>query len=200
MGESRSGFQGLNKYLYLCMKIRWRIRFLFWWYLNFRYNIKNEELFEIKKTGNGIKKLLFFLPLGKSDAQLASYFTKIPVKENNIIRNYFIHEKSLAYYSNEILEDSIIYNDDDLNWLGILKTTSIINQINKKNYDALVDLNSGEERLISLICLKLIVPIKIGFQSSLADNLYTLIVQATEKSFIEKHYKMIENLLSLNQE
>jgi ADP-heptose:LPS heptosyltransferase len=84
--------------------------------------------------------------------------------------------------------------------LVFLKTTSIINQINKKNYDALVDLNSGEERLISLICLKLIVPIKIGFQSSLADNLYTLIVQATENSFLEKHYKMIENLLSLNQE
>ena len=67
------------------MKIRWRIRFLFWWYLNFRYDIKNEELFEIKKTGNGIKKLLFFLPLEKSDAQLANYFTKIPTKENTRI-------------------------------------------------------------------------------------------------------------------
>ena len=92
------------------------------------------------------------------------------------------------------------YNDDDLNWLGILKTTSIINQINKKNYDALVDLNPGYERLISLICLKLSIPIKIGFQSPLADNLYTLILQATENSFLEKHYKILENLLSLNQE
>lgn len=182
------------------MKIRWRIRFLFWWYLNFRYDIKNEELFEIKKTGNGIKKILFFLPLEKSDAQLATYFTKIPLKENNIIRNYFVHEKAFGSYSNEILEDSIIYNDDDLNWLGILKTTSIINQINKKNYDALVDLNPGNERLISLICLKLSIPIKIGFQSPLADNLYTLILQATENSFLEKHYKILENLLSLNQE
>jgi hypothetical protein len=182
------------------MKIRWRIRFLFWWYLNFRYDIKNEELFEIKKTGNGIKKLLFFLPLEKSDAQLANYFTKTPTKENNIIRNYFVHEKALAHYSDQILKDSIIYNDDDFNWLGIIKTSSIINQINKKEYDALVDLNPGDERLISLACLKLKIPIKIGFQSPLADNLYTLIVQATENSFVEKHYKMIENLLSLNQE
>ena len=102
--------------------------------------------------------------------------------------------------SDQILKDSIIYNDDDFNWLGIIKTSSIINQINKKEYDALVDLNPGDERLISLACLKLKIPIKTGFQSPLADNLYTLIVQATENSFVEKHYKMIENLLSLNQE
>lgn len=180
------------------MKITWRMRFLFWWYLDFNYKIPNDEIFKIHKSGEGIKKLLFFLPLEKKNAQLASYFIKKSEKENNIERNYFIHEKALGYYSENILGDSIIYNDDDLNFFGILKTTSIINQINKKNYDALVDLNQNYNRLISLICLKLDIPIRIGFKSPLADNLYTLIVESSKKSFLEKNYKMIENLLNID--
>ena len=180
------------------MKITWRLRFLFWWYLDFKYEIPKNEIFKIHKSGKGIKKLLFFLPLEKKNAQLASYFIKKSEKEKNIERNYFIHERALKYYSENILGDSIIYNDDDLNLFGILKTTSIINQINKKKYDALVDLNQDNNRLISLICIKLKIPIRIGFKSPLADNLYTLIIESSEKSFLEKNYKMIEKLLNID--
>ncbi len=181
------------------MKITLRMRFLFWWHLDFNYKIPNDEIFKIHKSGKGIKKLLFFLPPEKKNAQLASYFIKKSEKDNNVERNYFIHEKALEYYSEDILSDSTIYNDDDLNSFGILKTTSIINQINKKKYEALVDLNQNYNRLISLICLKLNIPIRVGFKSPLADNLYTLIVESSEKSFLEKNYKMIENLLNIDQ-
>tara|TARA_B100001093_G_C26257784_1_gene771421 strand:- start:87 stop:617 length:531 start_codon:yes stop_codon:yes gene_type:complete len=175
------------------------MRFIFWCYLDFKYKIPKDEIFKIHKSGKGIKKLLFFLPPEKRNAQLASYFIKKSKKENNTERNYFIHEKALKYYSKNILGDSIIYNDDDLNFFGILKTTSIINQINKKKYDALVDLNQNYNRLVSLICLKLNIPIRVGFKSPLADNLYTLIVESSEKSFLEKNYKMIEKLLNIDQ-
>jgi ADP-heptose:LPS heptosyltransferase len=174
------------------------MRFLFWWYLDFQYKIPNNEIFKIHKSGEGIKKLLFFLPIEKHNAQLAAYFIKESEKDKEIKKNYFVHEKALKYYSKKILSDSVIYNDDDLNLFGILKTTSIINQINKKNYDALVDLNQNYNRTISLICLKLDIPIRIGFKSPLADNLYTLIVESSEKSFLEKNYKIIEKLLNID--
>lgn len=193
-----NGFYVFGKLLYLCMKITWRMRFLFWWYLDFKYKISNDEIFKIHKFGKGINKLLFFLPPEQKNAQVASYFIKKSGGKNNIERNYLIHEEALKYYNENILSYSIIYNDDDLNFFGILKTTSIINQINKKKYDALVDLNQNYNRLISLICLKLDIPIRVGFKSPLADNLYTLIVESSEKSFLEKNYKMIENLLNID--
>ena len=182
------------------MNIPWRIRFLFWWYLNFRYRLEDGESFKIHKTGRGVSNILFLLPVKKSDAQIASHFIKKRKKEDFLKRNYFVHEKALTFYSNEILADCIIYNDDDLSWLGILKTTSIINQINKKEYDALVDLNQNYDRVISLVCLKINIPIKVGFQSPLADNLYTLVVQPEENGLLEKKYKLIETLLNINQD
>ena len=76
----------------------------------------------------------------------------------------------------------------------------LINQINKKEYDALVDLNQNYDRVISLVCLKINIPIKVGFQSPLADNLYTLVVQPEENGLLEKKYKLIETLLNINQD
>jgi len=199
MGVSRSGFHVLKKSLYFDMNITWRIRFLFWWFLDFNYKIKDDLSFKIEKSGKGVSKILFLLPIEKKSAQLASHFIKKRDENESLIRNYFVHEKAISNYSDKILRDCIIYNDDDLNWVGILKTSSIINQINKKNFDALVDLNQNNNRIISLICLEINIPIKVGFQSPLADDLYTLVVQPAKDGFLEKKYELIEKLLNINQ-
>ena len=53
---------------------------------------------------------------------------------------------------------------------------------------------------LPIIGLKINIPIKVGFQSPLADNLYTLVVQPEENGLLEKKYKLIETLLNINQD
>ena len=45
--------------------------------------------------------------------------------------------------------------------------------------------------------MELDIPIKIGFQSPLADKLYTLVIQRSSTGFLEKNYETIERILGL---
>ena len=50
---------------------------------------------------------------------------------------------------------------------------------------------------MTLLALKLEVPIKIGFESPFAENIYTMIIQSSETGFFEKNYEKVEQLLGL---
>ena len=54
----------------------------------------------------------------------------------------------------------IVYNDEDLNWLGAISSKEIINRINQINYDALVDLNQSINQSLSLLSLEIDILIK----------------------------------------
>ena len=61
----------------------------------------------------------------------------------------------------------------------------------------MVDLNQSNEQTLSLLSMELDIPIKIGFQSPLADKLYTLVIQRSSTGFLEKNYETIERILGL---
>ena len=84
-----------------------------------------------------------------------------------------------------------------MNWLGAIKSESVLDRIKSFQYDAMVDLNQSNEQTLSLLSMELDIPIKIGFQSPLADKLYTLVIQRSSTGFLEKNYETIERVLGL---
>ena len=51
---------------------------------------------------------------------------------------------------------------------------------------------------MAMMILELEIPIKIGFQSDLADKLYSLIIQRADSGFFENNYHTIEQILGLS--
>ena len=179
------------------MKISWRIKILLWWYALFRPKAKNENLIKIGKAGEGVNSILFLLPSGKEHAQIASHFVKRDHKNDSLKINYVVHKDALQYYIADLKSHILYYTDNDLNWLGALASMPIIDRINAVQYDVLVDLNQSMDQTLSLLCLELDIPLKVGFQSPISDQLYSMVIETSQTGFLEKNYETIEKVLGL---
>ena len=82
--------------------------------------------------------------------------------------------------------------------MGIINTQSFIDRIRALNYDALIDLNISFNPAATMLAWELYNPLKIGFQSSMADKLYTVILENKRNGFFEKNFQTIEQLLGLS--
>ena len=111
---------------------------------------------------------------------------------------YVLHQDSLTYYQDIPKHEILTFSDNDLNWFGAIKSKFIIKKIDQENYDALVDLNQSFDQTLSLLSIQLIIPIKIGFQSPISDQLYTVVVELEKNSFLESNYHTIENILGIS--
>ena len=179
------------------MKIPWRIQFLFWWYTLLRRKFDHERVIKIGKKGRGASKILFLLPAEKEHAQIASHFVKRDFVDDTLQVRYVVHQEGIQYYSDQLKPDIISFSNDDMNWLGAIVSESFLDRIKSIQYDAMVDLNQSGEQSLSLLSLELDIPVKIGFQSSLSDKLYTLVIQRSTTGFLETNYETIERILGL---
>ena len=107
------------------------------------------------------------------------------------------HQNSLSFYDNIPNSDFITYTKNDVNWFGAIKTNVVIDRIGHQSFDALVDLNQAFNQCLSLLSLPLKIPIKIGFQSPIADDLYSIIIQPVKNSFLEQSYQVVEMILGM---
>ena len=179
------------------MKIPWRIQFLFWWYTLLRRKYNHKRVIKIGKKGRGASKILFLLPAEKEHAQIASHFVKRDFVDDTLQVRYVVHQEGIQYYSDQLKPDIISFSNDDMNWLGAIVSESFLDRIKSIQYDAMVDLNQSGEQSLSLLSLELDIPVKIGFQSSLSDKLYTLVIQRSTTGFLETNYETIERILGL---
>ena len=179
------------------MKIPWRIQFLFWWYTLLRRKFNHERVIKIGKKGRGASKILFLLPAEKEHAQVASHFVKRDFVDDTLQVRYVVHQEGIQYYSDQLKPDIISFSNDDMNWLGAIVSESFLDRIKSIQYDAMVDLNQSGEQSLSLLSLELDIPVKIGFQSSLSDKLYTLVIQRSTTGFLETNYETIERILGI---
>jgi ADP-heptose:LPS heptosyltransferase len=110
---------------------------------------------------------------------------------------YIVHEDGAHFYSEQLKQNLITFSDEDLNKFGFINSSKILDQIKSFQYDALVDLNQSMDQPLSLLALELDISMKIGFQSPIADQLYTLVIEPSPSGFLEKSYETIERLLGL---
>ena len=169
--------------------------FLYW--KNIFKKHKNPPKIKISKEGRGVKSILFFLPEKKEDAKIAHYLIKTdnPLPDYNI--GFVCNKNSMSFYQNSINAEIFSYNDNDLNYFGVIKDEALLNQIRSMSYDALVDLNTNFCAPTSMLAFELEVPLKIGFDSIIANKLYSVTLERNENKFLENNFEMIERLLGI---
>jgi len=178
------------------MKIPLRFKCLLIWYKATK-KIKETPLIKISNQGSGANNILFFLPSDNVNAQITSYFVNQDLIKKRMTVYYFIHEKGLKYYPEKIRSLFITYNDDDLNWWGVIINRSILDRIKSISYDALVDLNQKPKPAEKFLIMDMPTKLKIGFHSIILEDLYNITIKKDSSSFLEKQYSMIERILGL---
>ena len=188
------------QYLYSGMKIPFRTKVLLFYQKILYRGFYTTPLVKITESGKGVKSVLFFLPPEKDAAQVAAHFIKRSKSNVSLDFKFVTHQDSLSFYDNIPNSDFIIYTKNDVNWFGAIKTNAVLDRIGHQNFDALIDLNQSFNQCLSLLSLKLKIPIKIGFQSPIADDLYSVVIQPLENSFLEESYQVVEMILGMRSE
>ena len=103
----------------------------------------------------------------------------------------------MSFYPNSITAKIFSYNDNDLNYFRVIEGETLLEQIKSMSYDALVDLNTNFCAPTSMLAFELEIPLKIGFDSMIANKLYTVTLERNENKFLENNFEMIERLLGI---
>ena len=188
------------QYLYSSMKIPFRTKVLLFYQKILNRGSYKTPLVKITESGKGVKSILFFLPPEKDAAKVVAHFIKRSKSNASLDFKFITHQNSLTFYDNIPKSDFITYTEDDVNWLGAIKTNAVLDRIGHQSFDALVDLNQSFNQCLSLLSLQLKIPIKIGFQSPIADDLYSVVIQPVENSFLEGSYQVVEMILGMGSE
>ena len=178
------------------MEIPIRFKLLLFWKRMFNDKPKTPQI-KISKDGKGVSSILFFLPEKREDAKVANYLIKADNPIPGYTIGYVCNEKSKFYYPNSSKVKIITYKDDDLNYFGAIKSEDLLDQIRSIQYDALVDLNTSFCAATSMLAFELDIPLKIGFNSIIANETYTITLERMENTFLENNFQLIERLLGL---
>ena len=188
------------QYLISSMKIPFRTKVLLFYQKIFNRGFYTTPLVKIANSGRGVKSILFFLPPEKDAAQVVAHFIKRSKSNASLDFKFITHQNSLTFYDNIPNSDFITYTENDVNWFGAIKANVVLDRIGHQSFDALVDLNQSFNQCLSLLSLQLKIPIKIGFQSPIADDLYSIIIQPVKNSFLEQSYQVVEMILGMRSE
>lgn len=190
-----SSFNHESLSVYLPMEMSLRFKLLLWWLKLKKRMSTNLPLIKIGQGGRGASKILFLLPSEKEYAPIAAHFVKQQTTDKEF--HFVLHESGLPFYSNQVKENLVTYSDEDLNILGLIQSKPILDRINPIKFDAVVDLNRNLNQTLSFLVLDLDIPLKIGFQSPVADQLFTMVIEPASDGFLEKSFDTIERILGL---
>ena len=156
------------------------------------------HLIKISKEGRGVRSILFFLPEKIQDAKIVNYLVKV----ENPLPGYDIglvcSERSKIFYPHIDNVKLFAFNDEDLNHFDTIKSVSFIDKIKSKNYDAIVDLNTGFCAAATMLAFELDAPLKIGFDSIVNRKIFNITLERRENTFLESYFSRILNLLGVN--
>ena len=161
---------------------------------------KKEDIHHIKisKEGRGVRSILFFLPEKIQDAKIVNYLVKV----ENPLTGYDIglvcSERSKIFYPHIDNVKLFAFNDEDLNHFDTIKSVSFIDEIKSKNYDAIVDLNTGFCAASTMLAFELDAPLKIGFDSIVNRKIFNITLERGENTFLESYFSRILSLLGVD--
>ena len=170
------------------MKIPIQFKLFFLWKSMFNDRPETPQI-KISKQGKGVKSILFFLPEKKEDAKIANYLVKSDNPLPGYTIGYVCNEASKSYYLDSNHVKYITFTDNDLNYFGTIKSEALLDQIKSIQYDALVDLNTRFCAATSMLAYELQIPLKIGFNSLIANKIYTITLERKDNTFLENNFQ-----------
>ncbi len=186
------------KKLYSAVEIDLKMRFVLWKRRrNTQLNDSNVKV-QLSSSEGYLKLVVFLLPKKNNYMRIAEYFIRSILESNysgTEIR--FVCSKEANYIDRNILNTGVsMYDSEDLDTWG-LPSDHIENQVRDLHAEGFVDLDPEFNPVNASLAIASKSPIRIGFESSLANHYYNITLSTKEPFLLEKSYKKIEKLLGL---
>ena len=161
--------------------------------VNRNYLKKSKQIINFNTFMTNSIDFLFLMP--NDDSDFRNCF--------DLIKYFVIHKKNvtifLPEYKYNIIPQKekykiITYNIQEVTKFG-LPTNSLIENLKRKSFDVVVDLNRGDDILYAAIINIVEADYKVGFSKSNSDNYYNFQVLGNESNSEDAYRKLMESLL-----
>ena len=173
--------------------------------MNYSLNIKklfsNTELehnntksnVSISNTSSSPKTILVIFPFEENFFRVASYsYRNLPYDKDDIEFHYIINRNFSDSFS---LRRGNIHKMNLDNKFNIINKASLLNDLNKINFDIIIDLNISYNQKMEDFILTQDSNYKIGFKHNKSDLLYNVQLDISKSQIAENGYQKILELI-----
>lgn len=147
----------------------------------------------ISKKSSSPKTILVLFPFEENFFRVASYsYRNLPYDRDNIEFHYLINRNFSDSFS---LRRGNIHKMDLDDKLNIVNKNSLLVQLNKSNFDIIIDLNISYNQKMEDFILMQDSNYKIGFKHKKSDLLYNVQLDISKSQIAENGYQKILELI-----
>ena len=147
----------------------------------------------ISKKSSSPKTILVLFPFEENFFRVASYsYRNLPYDRDNIEFHYLINRNFSDSFS---LRRGNIHKMDLDDKLNIVNKNSLLAQLNKSNFDIIIDLNISYNQKMEDFILMQDSNYKIGFKHKKSDLLYNVQLDISKSQIAENGYQKILELI-----
>ena len=154
---------------------------------------KTKSNISISKKSSSPKTILVLFPFEEDFFRVASYsYRNLPYDRDNIEFHYLINRNFSDSFSLRRGNIHKMNLDDKLN---IVNKNSLLAQLNKSNFDIIIDLNISYNQKMEDFILMQDSNYKIGFKHKKSDLLYNVQLDISKSQIAENGYQKILELI-----
>tara|TARA_B100000965_G_scaffold311283_1_gene270812 strand:- start:152 stop:673 length:522 start_codon:yes stop_codon:yes gene_type:complete len=154
---------------------------------------KTHSNISISKKSSSPKTILVLFPFEENFFRVASYsYRNLPYDRDNIEFHYLINRNFSDSFS---LRRGNIHKMDLDDKLNIVNKNSLLVQLNKSNFDIIIDLNISYNQKMEDFILMQDSNYKIGFKHKKSDLLYNVQLDISKSQIAENGYQKILELI-----
>jgi len=154
---------------------------------------KTKSNISISKKSSSPKTILVLFPFEEIFFRVASYsYRNLPYDRDNIEFHYLINRNFSDSFS---LRRGNIHKMDLDDKLNIVNKSSLLAQLNKSNFDIIIDLNISYNQKMEDFILMQDSNYKIGFKHKKSDLLYNVQLDISKSQIAENGYQKILELI-----
>lgn len=154
---------------------------------------KTQSNILISKKSSSPKTILVLFPFEENFFRVASYsYRNLPYDRDNIEFHYLINRNFSDSFS---LRRGNIHKMDLDDKLNIVNKNSLLVQLNKSNFDIIIDLNISYNQKMEDFILMQDSNYKIGFKHKKSDLLYNVQLDISKSQIAENGYQKILELI-----
>ena len=154
---------------------------------------KTKSNISISKKSSSPKTILVLFPFEEIFFRVASYsYRNLPYDRDNIEFHYLINRNFSDSFS---LRRGNIHKMDLDDKLNIVNKNSLLVQLNKSNFDIIIDLNISYNQKMEDFILMQDSNYKIGFKHKKSDLLYNVQLDISKSQIAENGYQKILELI-----
>jgi len=154
---------------------------------------KTQSNILISKKSSSPKTILVLFPFEENFFRVASYsYRNLPYDRDNIEFHYLINRNFIDSFS---LRRGNIHKMDLDDKLNIVNKNSLLVQLNKSNFDIIIDLNISYNQKMEDFILMQDSNYKIGFKHKKSDLLYNVQLDISKSQIAENGYQKILELI-----